>query len=342
LSKYWTLFPSLKDILFKPLREGFYTSALPKGEISHTVYTDGEFSAYADILDEATEGWKSAVWDKLVGIDKDTDIKGLIASLSEELLRQFEPVTLLDKYDVYQVLLAYWNDVMADDAYIIKPGGYTAARDTVNIIGEYASGKKKGQEKVVGWEGKLIPRQVIRDYYFQTEQKSIADTENVITAKEAELAELIENAEDNAIASKTLNDKGELVKGKLKAEMKKFKGKEDSDDYQELLALVELQEKIDEFSKLLKQMTKELEEKEQAKYPTLTDDEIIELLVNQKWYGAIVQGVEQLYRSASQRIAARVTELAERYEHTLPEIQSEIADLEQSVKSHLERMGFAW
>ena len=34
------------------------------------------------------------------------------------------------------------------------------------------------------------------------------------------------------------------------------------------------------------------------------------------------------------------TKLAERYESTLPELESEVADYEAKVKSHLERMGF--
>ena len=342
MSKYWTLFPNMNRVLFKPFRDDFFSATLPKDEISRTIYTNGEFSAYANHIDRATETWKAAVCKKLTGIKPDTNIKKLIVDLADEILHQFEPVTLLDKYDVHQVLLACWNDIMADDVYIIKQEGYKAARDTVNIMGEYTSGKKKGQEKIIDWEGKLIPRQVTRDYFFRTEQQAITDAENVIAAKMSELAELIENAEDGAVTNEVLSDKGELVKGKLKAELKKLKDNEDSDDYKELMALSALQDKIDEYSKLLKQMYSEMEEKERQKYPKLTDKEIIELLVNQKWFGAIVTGVEQLYRAVSHGIAIRVTELADRYELTLPEIEAQAAELEGKVKSHLERMGFAW
>ncbi|GMO45731.1 MAG: type I restriction-modification system subunit M [Termitinemataceae bacterium] len=310
LQKYWELFPKLKNVLFAPLRKGYYSPKLPKDEIAHAIYADKEFAAYCEHIDAATEAWKSAVLERFTGITAETDIHEFITKLADEILQQFETVTLLDKYDVYQVLLSYWQDVMADDTYIIKADGYKAARDTVAIMGEYTSGKKKGQEKVIGHEGKLIPRQIIRDYYFCSEQKAIADTEDVIAGKENELAELIESNEDE-------------------------------DDIDEKAA-AELKNKIREYSKLLKDMRAELEAKELAKYPILTDDEIIELLVNQKWYGAMVTGIEQLYRAVSHNIAARVTELAERYERTLRELESKAHDYGARVEGHLKRMGFSW
>jgi type I restriction enzyme M protein len=43
------------------------------------------------------------------------------------ILEKFENITLIDKYDVYEALLAYWQDVMADDVFIIIQDGYKAA-----------------------------------------------------------------------------------------------------------------------------------------------------------------------------------------------------------------------
>ena len=343
LSKYWNLFPNLKAKLFEPLREGFYSSILPKEELSDAIYTNKEFSSYADKLDSAIEAWRLTVWDLLTDINTDTDVKAFISELSDKILLQFGPVSLLDKYDVYQVLLTYWEEIMSDDVYIVKTDGYKAAREIENIVKVTEKKKRDGsrvtKEKVIGWEGKLIPRKVIRDYYFLSEQQAITDTEEVIAEKESELAILIENAEDDAITNETLNDKGKIVKGKLKAELKKLKDKE-SDEYKELAKLSDFQGKIDEYNKLHKKMRTELVEKERAKYPTLTDDEIIELLVNQKWYGTIVKGIEQLYRVVSHDMGARVNELAERYEHTMPELEIEATDCAARVNEHLQRMGY--
>ena len=77
--------------------------------------------------------------------------------------------------------------------------------------------------------------------------------------------------------------------------------------------------------------------------PDYTDEEEIkELLVNRKWYYSLFAGIKALYVTASHSMANRITQLAERYENTLPQLEQEVADYEAKVRAHLERMGFQW
>jgi type I restriction enzyme M protein len=55
-----------------------------------------------------------------------------------------------------------------------------------------------------------------------------------------------------------------------------------------------------------------------------------------------VSGVFALYEAVCHRIAERVTELADRYEQTLPMLESDVKNLEKKVESHLKKMGFEW
>ena len=71
-------------------------------------------------------------------------------------------------------------------------------------------------------------------------------------------------------------------------------------------------------------------------------DEIKELLINRKWYYTIFEGIKALYVTTSHEIAGRIAELAERYEDTLPNLESDVESYEAKVKAHLERMGFVW
>ena len=85
----------------------------------------------------------------------------------------------MDKYDVYEVLLSYWYEVMSDDVYLVSVDGYGAARTWENIMGEYTSGKKKGQERVIGWEGVLLPRALIESVFFAPERKKINEAQAI-------------------------------------------------------------------------------------------------------------------------------------------------------------------
>lgn len=340
MERYWSIFGDLKSVLFAPLREGFYQPIVKKDDVRHTIYSHAEFSQYADRIDNAFEKWQSRVNDKLCNIDANTKVKELIVELAEAILEEFEEITLVDKYDVYQVLLAYWQDVMADDVFIVSQDGYTAARETENIMGVYTSGKKKGEEKVIGWEGKLIPRSIIVEAFFRAEQKAIDEIETLVTEAQSELDEMIEGAEDDSIINTVLKDNSSLDMTALKAALKnKTLGK---DDREVLQALSDKKTMIDEQGKALKKLKEVLEQKTREQYGKLTDEEILDLLVNRKWYHTIYEGIDALYTAISHSIANRVTELTERYEKTLPIIQEEVAEYEVKVKSHLERMGFVW
>jgi type I restriction enzyme M protein len=98
----------------------------------------------------------------------------------------------------------------------------------------------------------------------------------------------------------------------------------------------------DEYKKTLKNLKEVLGQKVKERYGTLTNDEILELLVNRKWYTAIYKGVGTLYTAISHNIANRVTELAARYEEPLPVVAERAVEYEVKVKSHLQKMGFVW
>ena len=98
----------------------------------------------------------------------------------------------------------------------------------------------------------------------------------------------------------------------------------------------------EESTKLIKEMDKELDEKARKRYLTLTDDEIIELLINKKWYDTIGVGINELYATISYQLSDRIIELSKRYKNPLPNIMKQTADCEIEVKKYLERMGFTW
>lgn len=344
LSLYWDTFPKLKSALFKPLREGFYSLAVDKDSICDTVYGDADFTAYADKVGNAFEGWKAQVDGKFRTIDGTTKPKLLISEIAEQILKEFEPITLVDKYDAYEVLLSYWNEVMSDDVYLLVQDGYKAAR-AIDVFTKTSTKKKKdGQEETktteTGWDGKLVPKSLVIHMFFSKEQKAIDDNDTIVLSAQAELDEMIESAEEDSVITDVLKDNGNLDKAALKNILKDTSL--EADERKVLKSLSDLVNKIDKGTKTLKTLRATLDKKAREKYPRITNDQGMELLLQRKWYQALGGGVNALYTVVSYRIAERVTELAERYERTLPELETEVAELEIKVKSHLERMGFVW
>ena len=79
-----------------------------------------------------------------------------------------------------------------------------------------------------------------------------------------------------------------------------------------------------------------------ARYPELTEAEVKVLVVDDKWLAALDTTVHSEMDRVSQQITQRVRDLAERYENSLPLMQSRLAELEAKVSHHLATMGFSW
>ena len=345
MERYWTLFPKLKEKLFSPLRDGYYKLNIDKDDVRSTVYADEEFSAYAERIDMAFDAWRGDVDNGLRNIDEFVEIKKYIVELSEILIAKYADIELVDKYDVYQVLLSYWQEVMADDVFVLVQDGYEAGRETEDIY-EISEDKKtkKEKKKYKGWEGKLIPKTLIEAEFFAAERAKIEVAQAVCDETQGKLDELVEEqTAEGGVLADYLNEKDAVDAKAVNAKIKELKKTDPKNEELTILcAYSELSAKVKEYAKLVKELNAALDEACKAKYSELTIDEIKELLINRKWYYTIFEGIKALYVTTSHEIAGRVSELAERYEDTLPSLESDVASYEAKVKEHLKKMGFVW
>ncbi|MCT7830221.1 MAG: N-6 DNA methylase, partial [Lactobacillus iners] len=87
--------------------------------------------------------WQKIAQEKLLTINQDTAPKSLIRELGFAMLKSYAEAKILDNYDVYDVLLNYWNEKLQDDVYVIKSLGYEAGRE---IDYTYATKARKDAE----------------------------------------------------------------------------------------------------------------------------------------------------------------------------------------------------
>lgn len=345
MAEYWAVYPSLKEILFQPLRPGYLRPAVNKDEVVSTITSHPEFICHADQVDDAFSKWKEAVTPDLMKLNRDIHPKELIAKISEQLLDDFAQVSLLDKYDVYEVLMEYWAETMQDDVYAVCYDGYEAGRE---IAYEYVTKKKKenGQtievktDKVKGFEGKLLPKALMAEYYFHQEVMALDALQRQLEDIQAQLVELAEeNSGEDGLFSQIQTLNKATVESRVKEIKKDASAKEELEVLQKYLGLLD-SERI--YKKAIKQGEINLDELLVKMYSALTELEIKHLLVEEKWFAAIYSGIDAIHEAVSHHLSAHVTQLVERYEYTLKECEDEVDQYEAKVKSHLERMGFVW
>jgi len=113
-----------------------------------------------------------------------------------------------------------------------------------------------------------------------------------------------------------------------------------SEEFAVLKQYLDADTKLKATNKTIKEAEQELDEKLYAKYPTLNEDEVKTLVVDDKWMQTIENALKGEIDHISQRLTNRIKELAERYQTPLPQIDQEVKDLESKVNTHLAKMGF--
>jgi type I restriction enzyme M protein len=332
LGRYWSICPQLRQSLFKDNRPGYLDLAVDKTAIKPTIYQHPEFAAFTKCMNSLFAKWRKRTAATLKALKQGIHPKEIIAALSEDVLAHYTDKPLIDNYDVYQHLMDYWAETMQDDCYLIAVDGWKA--ETTRLLV-----KNKGKEVDKGWTCDLVPKHLVVARYFAAEQAAL-------TALEAELegmtAEMTELEEEHGGDEGAFCDLDKVNRANVAARLKEIV---DDHEAQEEAAVLHTWLKLSDREAVLKRRLRndeaDLDAKAYTKYPTLTEAEIQTLVVDDKWLAALDAAIHGEMDRISQALTQRVKELAECYETPMPEQARKVADLEQTVTCHLEKMGFS-
>jgi type I restriction enzyme M protein len=335
LENYWTVYPTLETALFeKSARASYSHLKVEKEEIKQTIFQHPEFLSYSKKMEAVFAKWKKGTTRYLKNLNAGCKPKDVIPELSENLLQQYAGKNLIDKYDVYQHLMNYWAEVMQDDCYLIAADGWKA--ETYRILVE--NKQKKMADK--GWTCDLVPKDLVINRFFLKEKQAIEALE---ADKETIAAKLADLEEEHSGEEGCFAELDKVNKGNVQNRLKEIKGDADAkEEIKALKAYLDLLAQQTATNKKIKEANAALDKKLYAKYPTLTEDEIKMLVVDDKWMATIDTDIHTEMDRISQRLTQRIKELAERYETPLPAQTDEVKELESKVNAHLEKMGFVW
>jgi type I restriction enzyme M protein len=338
LARYWSVYPGLRKELFKPnTRKGYSDLKVPADQVRATIFGHSEFTTYAKELESVFGQWRKAHEPELRAIAKGVKPRVFIRALSDSLLAAYQGKALIDPYTMYQHLLDHWNSTLKDDVYMLVEDGWRAVPEPV-------TDKKTGKVKKGQYTCDLVPQPLIIARYFAKEQAKLEELQRSNEALGQQLEELLEehSGEEGILADAT-NEKGTVTKSSLKS---RFMDIADNPEYAAEVKVIKQVDKLMDAEakakKTAKQAAEALDAAAWKHYAKLTEADVKELVVNDKWLADLYAALTGEQDRISQRLAGRIAELAERYAHTLPELDHEMEALTAKVEAHLKQMELQW
>ena len=352
LQPYWDVMPDLRGQLFGPSdREGYSSPLVTSREVKQTILAHPQFLSFKAAAMARFKAWRDRQKPRLESIGSADHPKELIHEISEDLLASFHGADLLDKYDIYQILMTYWEEVMQDDVYMLVADGWAAASTLRKLIPyKDKNGNNKYREEAdfetgtgknkVKWRSDIVRPHLVVSKFFAAEKEAL---DSATQAKDDAIAVLEAFVEDNSgedsLIERAQGDNGKYAKAEVKRQIKEGGDPEEVDALKKLLALQEDETAAKSTEKKLKD---ELDELTFAKIPVLTEEECKELTVSDKWLATVEAQIGEEIERMTQRLSNRARELDERYDRPLPKLEDAVAKLSTKVEEHLLKMGLSW
>jgi type I restriction enzyme M protein len=318
LGNFWSVFPSLKDDLFEPSdREGYSNLKVNPDNIRSIIEDNKEYQDFFKDVNHRIDKWWSDVQPLIKSIEKDLSPKVLIDKISEQLLKSFEDLPLINRYDVYQQLMDYWTESMQDDIYLIVQEGWIANQE-------------------------LIPNEIIAKRFFSELVTKIGKLEENLENLDQKMEELeLEHGGDEGLLEEAKSDAGNITKSGINRRIKEIS--DDPDFLEELSILNSYKSLYDQKYKISKEKRKlesKLSDNIKKQYEKLSSFKVEEIILESKWYKNLKSRIMGYIDIYLMDITNDLQDLISRYSKSLRDIEIKQEKYSDLVFNHLKKMGY--
>jgi len=359
LEAYWQVFPSLRETLFAAgERAGYSGARIGKSQVKAAILSHSGFRQFSRKVSAAFDDWREIHSGRLAQIHSKTVPKYLIADLSEDILDHFAGLPLIDAYGIYQRLMDYWHETMQDDVYLIAGDGWRGAAKPRGIIEDKKRKLNETPDLIVKrrkYKLDLIPPELIVKRCFATEQSEIEELQATREAATRELEEFTEShSGEEGLLEEALTDKGKASKASVTARLRALRAEPGGHEGQHKERHKEQNEERKTLEQCLALLTAEAAAAKSAKeaqakldalilerYAQLSEAEIKQLVVEDKWLAAIESALDSDLQTLATSLATRLEQIEARYARPLPELERDVDALSAKVEGHLRKMGIS-
>ncbi|WP_181228762.1 type I restriction-modification system subunit M [Helicobacter pylori] len=335
---YFRVFKELKNTLFKKSdKEGYYALKTECQNIKDLITQSQEFQAFhASVLNAFDRLELLETFDHL---EPGFNPKTLIESVCSKVLKEFEKGEILDKYGVYQLFKDYYNEVLQDDWFLLSFNGFLSTKELRELTPLKDKNKKANYleepdfviQKTY-YKSDLIPKNLIKQRFFEKEAKELEELENALNEKEADFEEFIEEHSNE----EGLFDESKINESVLKKELKNATDSEDKENLKTALEWLEAKNKA---LKMKNKAYEELELKAFHQYKNLEINEIKDLIIKDKWLNSLKNALENKIFKRINAFISALNEIVSNYSNSLLELDKEVKESESKVLEHLKDLG---
>ncbi|WRD31626.1 type I restriction-modification system subunit M [Helicobacter pylori] len=335
---YFQVFKELKNTLFKKSdKEGYYALKTECENIKELITQSLEYQTFHASVLSAFD--RLDLFETFEHLEPGFNPKTLIESVCSKVLKEFERVEILDKYGVYQLFKDYYNEVLQDDWFLLSFNGFRSAKELRKLNPLKDKNKKANYleepdfviQKTY-YKSDLIPKNLIKQRFFEKEAKELEELENALNEKEANFEEFIEEHS---------NEEGLFYELKINESVlkKELKNATDSEDKKTLKTALELLEAKNKVLKMKNKAYEELELKAFHQYKNLELNEIKDLIIKDKWLKSLKNALENKILKRINALTSALNEIIQTYSNSLLELDKEVKESESKVLEHLKDLG---
>ncbi|WP_208357946.1 type I restriction-modification system subunit M [Helicobacter pylori] len=335
---YFKVFKELKNTLFKKSdKEGYYALKTECENIKELITQSLEYQTFHASVLSAFD--RLDLFETFNNLEPGFNPKTLIESVCSKVLKEFEKIEILDKYGVYQLFKDYYNEVLQDDWFLLSFNDFLSAKELRKLNPLKDKNKKANYleepdfviQKTY-YKSDLIPKNLIKQRFFEKETKELEELENALNEKEALLDEFIEEHS---------NEYGLFYELKINESVlkKELKNATDSEDKKILKTALELLEAKNKALKMKNKAYEELELKAFHQYKNLELNEIKDLIIKNKWLNSLKNALENKILKRINAFTSALNEIIQTYSNSLLELDKEVKESESKVLEHLKDLG---
>ncbi len=349
---YWQAFPALRKALFTNNSSHYAQLAIAADEVKHTITQRSEVKSFAQTYVNAFSDFDAYLTTQLIKPLTESGQTLNIAQhegvLSHELFTRLEKtalndITLIDKYQAFQLLNNHWQTIAAD-CEMLQSEGFEASKQ---VDPNRVNKKVKGKDTEVqdGWKGHILPFDLVQTTQLNDELQALKQQENRLAKISAKFESILDSLSEEEKEHEPIKEnKDSFVNAAVAKEAKLLKteqkktGAFDSESYP--AKIIQVDALITE-EKALKKSVKADAEALHLKTKTTIEnlnDEQVNSLLELKWITPLLGELSQLPTDLINQLTNQVQKLADKYATTYADVANEIKNTEQALAGLIDEL----